>query len=137
MTDNTEYDYDKLGEEKIEEALIAFEKRHRYSLKTKEQSKIHGGDYLTYNNYSLCDDNVYLNYHEHTPHDCPYSIELVLPKSNPNYPKLEYNKEETYTKEDMVGFAEWLITKSFREGTSDYTTEELFDIWQKQKYKQY
>ena len=38
-----------------------------------------------------------------------------------------------YTKEDMVEFTEWLITKSFREGTSDYTTEELLDIWQEQR----
>lgn len=43
-----------------------------------------------------------------------------------------------YTKEDMVGFVgfiEWLMTKSFREGTSDYTTEELLDIWQEQRTK--
>jgi hypothetical protein len=47
-----------------------------------------------------------------------------------------YNKaKETYsfTKDDMVEFTEWLITKSFREGTSDYTTEELLGIWQEQR----
>lgn len=38
-----------------------------------------------------------------------------------------------YTKEDMVEFTEWLITKSFREGTSDYTTSELLDIWNEQR----
>lgn len=50
--------------------------------------------------------------------------------------KIGYNKAKktySYTKEDMVEFTEWLITKSFREGTSDYTTEELFDIWQEQR----
>lgn len=43
--------------------------------------------------------------------------------------------KETYsfTKEDMVEFTEWLITKSFREGTSDYTTSELLDLWQEQR----
>lgn len=39
----------------------------------------------------------------------------------------------SYTKEDMVEFTEWLIIKSFREGTSDFTTTELLDIWQEQR----
>lgn len=43
--------------------------------------------------------------------------------------------KETYqfTKDDMVEFTDWIFVESFKRGTSDYTTEELLDIWQEQR----
>lgn len=39
----------------------------------------------------------------------------------------------SYTKYDMVEFTDWIFVESFKKGTSDFTTSELLDIWEKQR----
>lgn len=39
------------------------------------------------------------------------------------------------SKKDTINFAKWCFKKSFRDGTSGKTFEELFEIWQKTNNK--
>ena len=108
LPEPVEYNYDALGELRINEALVAFEEKHGYQLQTKDdrdkkyKETGKGGDYLYYLHHSFEDHVLVLSYGEHTPHDCSYYVTLELPMRDLVYPKLKQAANTNkYSEEDM------------------------------------
>ena len=121
-----EYDYDELGKQMVNDAVLAFEKKHGYSILTKEQRDKKfkemgvGGDYLEFNYYDEDEDSVSLWYAEKTPHDCPYSVEVVVPKNSLVYPKKASQQlsENKFSEADMMDAIEYGF-KYFRDSQNN------------------
>ena len=142
------YDYDQLGEFKINDALLAFESKHGYGLQTKEERDVKfkkigfGGDYLYYSHYELdsVEGKVLLYYNEHTRHDCPYHVCLELPIKDLYYPLInnvntiptQYNKKdielvyELSRKQHDTGMGS--MSQGYTDMVYTHTIEEIFNL---------